>query len=72
MLEASFENIMNAINTIREQVTSRDDEVVFFFSGHGATGKLAEDNDQDEAQGIDSNGVDEAIVCHDGTQNGDL
>jgi hypothetical protein len=73
-LNASFDNIHNAVNTIKERVAAdlspEQDEVVFFFSGHGANGKWPYDNAQDKLQGVDSNGIDEAIVCHDGSQSG--
>lgn len=73
-LNASFDNIHSAINTIKERVAADpspgQDEVFFFFSGHGANGKWPYDNTQDKLQGVDSNGIDEAIVCHDGSQNG--
>ena len=49
------ENILGAINTIKTTITS-DDEVVFFFSGHGAKGN-ADDGDAED--------TDEAIVVHD-------
>lgn len=50
--------IINAITDIKGKVTSND-EVVFFFSGHGAKGK-ADDGDTET--------IDEAIVAHDGTK----
>jgi hypothetical protein len=74
-LNASFYNIENAVNYIKGRVAadpSGQDEVVFFFSGHGARGKFTYDNAQDKLQGVDSNGIDEAIVCHDGSQSGQL
>jgi hypothetical protein len=75
-LNASFNNIHNAVNDIKERVAAdpspEQDEVVFFFSGHGANGKWPYDNAQDKLQGVDSNGIDEAIVCHDGSQSGNL
>jgi hypothetical protein len=75
-LNASFDNIHNAVNTIKGRVATDpspgQDEVVFFFSGHGANGKWPYDNAQDTLQGVDSNGVDEAIVCHNGSQSGNL
>lgn len=75
-LNASFDNILNAVNTIKGRV-ARDlspgqDEVVFFFSGHGANGKFTYDDAQDRLQGVDSNGIDEAIVCHNGSQSGQV
>ena len=75
-LNASFDNIEIAVNSIEERVAGDSspgqDEVVFFFSGHGAKGKFTYDNAQDKLQGVDSNGIDEAILCHDGSQNGQL
>jgi hypothetical protein len=75
-LNASFDNVYNAVDTIKGKVATdpspEQDEVVFFFSGHGANGKFTADNAQDKLQGVDSNGIDEAIVCHDGSQNGHL
>jgi hypothetical protein len=75
-LNASFDNIDNAVNGIKGRVAADpspgQDEVVFFFSGHGAKGKFTYDNAQDKLQGVDSNGIDEAIVCHDGKQDGQL
>ena len=61
-LEASFYAIQNAIAAKKDQVTASD-EVVFFFSGHGTKG-VAMDSDKEN--------IDEAIVCHDGTENGQL
>ncbi|MBM4461836.1 MAG: caspase family protein [Chloroflexi bacterium] len=75
-LNASFDNIKNAVNDIKGRVAAdsapAQAEVVFFFSGHGAKGKFADDDAQDKLQGVDSNGTDEAIVCHNGSQNGQL
>jgi hypothetical protein len=70
-MDASFNAIRDAIDDVREEAEAGD-EVVFFFSGHGAKGKFTDDNAQDKLQGVDSNGIDEAIVCHDGSQNGHL
>lgn len=61
-LNASFDSIQTAISDIEER-EGPGDEVVFFFSGHGAKG-LAMDNDKER--------VDEAIVSHDGSQSGEL
>ena len=75
-LNASFDNIYNAINATKERVAADpspgQDEVVFFFSGHGANGKWPYDDAQDKLQRVDLNGIDEAIVCHNGSQNGHL
>ncbi|MCK4781401.1 caspase family protein [Candidatus Parcubacteria bacterium] len=49
------DNILRAINDLRAKVTSSD-EVVFFFSGHGADG-LVNDGDKERR--------DEGIVVHD-------
>jgi len=61
-LDASFTAIQHAINATRSQVADGD-EVVFFFSGHGAKGK-ADDGDDEK--------IDEAIISHDGSQDGKL
>ena len=53
---ATASAIESAISTIGE-VAGSNDEVVFFFSGHGAKGR-ANDGDKEK--------VDEAIVCHEG------
>jgi len=50
------DNIISAIQEIKGLATSSDDEIVFFFSGHGASGN-ADDNDVED--------IDEAIVVHD-------
>jgi len=75
-LSASFNNIWNAVNATKERVAAdlspEQDEVVFFFSGHGANGRFSGDDALDKLQRVDSNGVDEAIVCHNGSQNGQL
>jgi len=78
-LNASFVNIDNAVSDIKAKVAadlaaypSKQDEVVFFFSGHGASGRWPYDDAQDKLQGVDKNGIDEAIVCHNGNQNGHL
>ena len=55
---ASYSNIRNAINYLKDKV-SASDEVVFFFSGHGARG-TADDGDNEK--------TDEAIVSHDGSK----
>jgi len=61
-MEASFDNIQDAISDIKGKEVEGD-EVVFFFSGHGARG-LAADGDKEK--------VDEAIVSHDGRPTGNL
>ena len=55
---ATKTNIYNAVNNIKTVVTSGD-EVVFFFSGHGAKGK---------ANDGDTNNVDQAIVVQENGQ----
>jgi len=50
------DNIYKAIMDIKSYATSRDDEVVFFFSGHGTRGKVEDIGNED---------IDEAIVVHD-------
>ena len=54
---ATATNIQNAIYNLSNMVGA-DDEVVFFYSGHGARGR-ADDGDKER--------IDEAIVSHDGT-----
>ncbi|MFH1036619.1 MAG: caspase family protein [Patescibacteria group bacterium] len=49
------QNIINAIESIKAGATAND-EVVFFFSGHGADGKIDD---------VGSEDIDEAIVVHD-------
>ncbi len=61
-LDASFGNIQGAISDIKGK-EGEGDEVVFFFSGHGARG-LAMDDDKEK--------IDEAIVSHDGSESGEL
>jgi len=61
-LEASWTAIRDALNEIKGNADSND-EVVFFFSGHGAKGK-ADDGDRET--------VDEAIVTHNGDPNGEF
>jgi hypothetical protein len=51
--EATAQNILDAVNTIKDSEVSGD-EVVFFFSGHGAKG-VADDGDKEK--------IDESIVC---------
>ena len=59
---ASFTAIQDAIDDIKSKAVAGD-EVVFFFSGHGANGK-ADDGDKER--------IDEAIVTHDGNPYGSL
>jgi hypothetical protein len=54
--DATRSAIISSILTVRGKATP-DDEVFFFFSGHGARGKASDG---------DSEKVDEAIVCHEG------
>jgi hypothetical protein len=61
-MSASFTGILNAINDIKSKAVDGD-EVVFFFSGHGASGR-ANDGDREK--------IDEAIVSHDGNPSGSL
>lgn len=56
-MNATYGNILNAVDAIRAKVTA-DDEVVFFFSGHGTTG-VANDGDNEK--------IDEGLVTHNGT-----
>jgi hypothetical protein len=60
--EATRDAILTAIENVGDSVIS-DDEVVFFFSGHGMSGH-ADDGDRE--------GKDEAIVAHDGDPHGKL
>jgi len=55
---ATKTTIYNAVNTIKGDAKSGD-EVVFFFSGHGAKGK---------ADDFDTNNVDQAIVVQENNQ----
>jgi hypothetical protein len=57
-MDATFNNILAAINDVKHKATSND-EVFFFFSGHGAKG-TADDGDSEK--------IDESIVCHDGSK----
>ena len=61
-MDASFTAIQDAIDDIKSKAVAGD-EVVFFFSGHGANGK-ADDGDREK--------TDEAIVSHDGNPSGSL
>ncbi|MBU4224018.1 caspase family protein [Patescibacteria group bacterium] len=56
-VNATRANIIGAIQEI-EGVAGPDDEVVFFFSGHGMSGNAADG---------DTEFLDESIVAHDGT-----
>ena len=56
-MNASYDNILTAINDVKGKVASSD-EVVFFFSGHGMKG-IADDHDNEK--------TDEAIVVHNGS-----
>lgn len=53
---ANYSAIESAVNAVKQEA-KEGDEVVFFFSGHGARGK-ANDGDKEA--------IDEAIVSHDG------
>ena len=60
------ENIEKAIIDIRDnKELGENDEVVFFFSGHGLSGTVIEDNDSDYIDSVDSDGIDEGIVVYD-------
>jgi hypothetical protein len=59
-MNASFSAIQGAINDTKSKAVAGD-EVVFFFSGHGANGQ-ANDGDNEK--------IDEAIVSHDGNPSG--
>jgi len=61
-MDASFTAIRDAIDDIKSEAVAGD-EVLFFFSGHGANGK-ADDGDKEK--------IDEAIVSHDGNPSGSL
>lgn len=56
-MEATYDSILNAVDEIRSRV-SNDDEVVFFFSGHGTTANVS-DGDKEK--------IDEGLVVHNGT-----
>ena len=62
-MAASYGAIQNAIGDVKDKAKAGD-EVVFFFSGHGAKGKNDPDGDGEK--------VDEAIVSHDGNPIGDF
>jgi hypothetical protein len=59
-MNASFSAIRDVISDIKSKAKAGD-EVVFFFSGHGANGQ-ANDGDNEK--------IDEAIVSHDGNPSG--
>jgi hypothetical protein len=61
-MEASFTAIRDAFTDIRGREVAGD-EVIFFFSGHGARGQ-ADDGDREK--------IDEAIVTHDGSPTGNF
>ncbi len=61
-MAASYSSIKVAVDDIRER-EKVGDEVVFYFSGHGAKGR---------AMDSDSEKVDESIVCHDGNPDGEF
>jgi hypothetical protein len=61
-MAAGFAAIQGAINDVESKEVAGD-EVVFFFSGHGTKG-VAPDGDKE--------GMDEAIVSHDGNPSGHL
>lgn len=64
-MEATREAIRLAIEDIKSKAVAGD-EVVFFFSGHGADGIYNDDNNDDIANGNDEDGIDEGITVHDG------
>ncbi len=53
---ATYDSVANAIDEVKSKV-QQGDEVVFFFSGHGTTGRV---NDGDTEK------IDEGILVHDG------
>ncbi|MCX8192011.1 MAG: caspase family protein, partial [Nitrososphaerales archaeon] len=55
---ATRDNIIDAINWLRDKEVSEEDEVVFFYSGHGARG-MANDGDNEA--------IDEGIVPYEST-----
>ncbi|EKE18488.1 MAG: polysaccharide deacetylase [uncultured bacterium] len=56
-MSATYDNIANAIDAVKSKVLPGD-EVVFFYSGHGTTGRV---NDGDAEK------LDEGIIAHNGT-----
>jgi hypothetical protein len=61
-MDASFAAIRDAVSNIESREVEGD-EIVFFFSGHGANGR-GDDGDREK--------TDEAIVSHDGDPSGNL
>jgi len=57
-MDATFDNILAAINNVKSKAKVND-EVFFFFSGHGAKG-TADDGDSEK--------IDESIVSHDASK----
>jgi len=55
-MSATYNGIADAVDAIKAKVQSND-EVVFFFSGHGTTGRVSDG---------DTEKLDEGIVTHDG------
>jgi hypothetical protein len=56
--QATAEAIFSTVGAVGQKATA-DDEVIFFFSGHGAKGR-ASDGDKEK--------IDEAIVAHNGSE----
>lgn len=56
-MDATVDAIVDAVTAVKENAGERD-EVVFFYSGHGGTGR-ADDGDAEA--------IDESIISHDGT-----
>ncbi|MFZ2154102.1 MAG: caspase family protein [Candidatus Moraniibacteriota bacterium] len=61
--DATYDNIKTAVDEIKLKLTEND-ELVFFFSGHGFTGQF---NDPTGVSDSDKDGVDEAIGIYDST-----
>jgi hypothetical protein len=55
-MNATYDNILAAVNDVKNQA-GPNDEIFFFFSGHGAKG-VADDGDSEK--------IDESIVSHNG------
>lgn len=66
----THENISVAVMEIRGKITSQNDEVVFFFSGHGVNGEVDDGTVEYEN---DEEIIDEGIVVYDsdGEEDGD-